>query len=171
MTFDEKVIAQPRGRNLPKGCPEKFGTGIGSVPIRIENWPRYPPGYSKKRFSCSEGYGVYLLLPSRYTPTLSLVPTNPESFTAKRQHTLSLLPLKDLDVPRSLPTGDKTQSWLAQRIFWEGYHKSRRCSRYTYSKSYITKHTSMRRKTQPSARSSQGPNNSYTLHPTGVPRS
>jgi len=29
---------------------------------------------------------------------------------------------------------------------WEGYHESRRCSRDTYPESYITKYTSIRRK-------------------------
>ena len=31
--------------------------------------------------------------------------------------------------------------------FWEGYHKSRRCSRDTYLESYITKYTRILRKT------------------------
>ena len=41
-----------------------------------------------------------------------------------------------------LPVGDRHP--LVGPL-WEVYHESRRCSRYTYPESYITKYTSIRR--------------------------
>jgi len=47
--------------------------------------------------------------------------------------------------PREMPVteGDKTQDWLAQRIFIHHIHERRRCSSDTYPEAYITKYTSI----------------------------
>jgi len=60
----------------------------------------------------------------------------------------------DEDKPRSWCRTQKTlaislllESPRDLHYILEGYHHSRRCSRYTYPESYITKHTSIRRHT------------------------
>jgi len=50
-----------------------------------------------------------------------------------------LLEYPGCESPRS-PTVD-VRLWVKRGGLWEGHHEGRRCSRDTYSKSYITKYT------------------------------
>jgi len=54
------------------------------------------------------------------------------------------IPLSEIRAVAHAASGHPAPICLA---CWEGYHKSRRCSRGTYPESYITKYTSIRRKT------------------------